>query len=45
MFEMIDEEKTSPERKKIFLTKAVIFLVAVVLVAGVIYFLAFTGVK
>lgn len=45
MFEMIDEEKPSPERKKIFLTKAAIFLVAVVLVAGVIYFLAFTGMK
>lgn len=43
MFEMIDEEKPSPERKKIFLTKVGFFLVAVVLVAGVIYFLAFSG--
>jgi hypothetical protein len=42
MFEMINEEKPSPERRKIFLTKAAFFLVAVVLVAGVIYFLAFT---
>jgi hypothetical protein len=45
MFEMIDEEKTSPERKKIFLTKAAIFLFAVALVAGVIYFLAFHGMQ
>jgi len=45
MFEMIDEEKPSGERKKIFLTKAAFFLVAVVVVAGVIYFLAVTGVK
>ena len=45
MFEMIDEEKPTPERRKIFLTKAVIFLVAVVLVAGVVYFLATSGWK
>ncbi len=45
MFEMIDEGKSSPERRKIFLTKVVIFLVAVAMVAGVIYFLAFSGTK
>ncbi len=45
MFEMINEEKSSPERKKIFLTKAVIFLVAIVVVAGVIYVLAVSGLK
>lgn len=45
MFEMIDEEKPSPERKKIFLTKAAIFLGALIFVAGVIYFLAFQGMK
>jgi hypothetical protein len=45
MFEMIDEDKKSPERKKILLTKAVIFLVALVVVAGVIYLLAFAGTK
>jgi hypothetical protein len=45
MFEMINEEKPSAERRKILLTKAGIFLVAIVLVAGVIYFLAFSGPK
>lgn len=45
MFEMIDEKTTAPERKKMLFTKAVIFVVAVLVVAGVIYFLAFPGVK
>ena len=45
MFEMIDEQKPSAERRKVLLTKAVIFVVALAMVAGVIYLLAFYGVK
>jgi hypothetical protein len=45
MFEMIDEQKPSPERRKMFLTKAVIFVVALAMVAGVIYLLVFSGAK
>ena len=45
MFEMIDEQKATPERRKMFLTKAAIFVVAVAMVAGVIYLLAFSGAK
>ncbi len=41
MFEMIDDEKPSAERRKAFLTKAVLFVVAIGLVAGVIYLIAF----
>ncbi len=41
MFEMLDEEKPSPERRKLFLTKVVIFFVATLAVAGVIYLIAF----
>ena len=43
MFEMINEEKPSPERRKQFLMKVGIFIVAMALVAGVIYFLATSG--
>jgi flagellar basal body-associated protein FliL len=43
MFEMINEEKPSPERRKLFLIKVVIFIVAMVIMAGVIYFLATSG--
>ena len=45
MFEMLDEEKAAPDRRKVWLTKAVVFVVAVLVVAGVIYFLAFPGMK
>ena len=40
MFEMINEEKPSPERRKLFLIKVVAFVVTVVVLAGVIYFFA-----
>ena len=40
MFEMINEEKPSPERRKLFLVKVVAFVVAVAVMASVIYFFA-----
>lgn len=43
MFEMINEEKPSPERRRLFLMKVGIFIVAMAAVAGVIYFLATSG--
>ena len=43
MFEMINEEKPSPERRKLFLMKVGIFIVAMAAVAGVIYFIATSG--
>lgn len=40
MFEMIDEEKSSPEKRKILLAKVVAFVVGVAATAGLIYFVA-----
>jgi hypothetical protein len=41
MFEMIDEEKTGPEQRKLFLTKVAAYAVAFVVVAGVVGFFAY----
>jgi len=43
MFEMINEGKPSPERRKLFLMKVGVFIVAMAAVAGVIYFIATSG--
>jgi len=41
MFEMIDEEKTGPEQRKLLLNKVAAYAVAFVVVAGVIGFFAY----
>jgi hypothetical protein len=41
MFEMIDEEKTGPDQKKLLLTKVAAYAVAFVVVAGVVGFFAY----
>jgi len=41
MFQMIDEEKPSPEDRKVFLYKIAAFVVAMAVLGGVVYFFAF----
>jgi hypothetical protein len=41
MFQMVDEEKPSPDDRKMLLFKIAAFIVAVGAFAGVIYFFAF----
>lgn len=45
MFEMIDEKKTGPEHRKLLFTKVAAYVVAFVVVAGVVGFFAYFAVQ